>query len=195
MRSPPGSGSVRVENVATSSKVTAPTQMRERHREPADDREPRVLHEHPERRAGSRATGRRARRVRGRRGALPCAARRRRRRRARRRRASPRSSPLSRTSRSVSMSMWKRNSSSIRRSAARRANRRRSRARAPPSSQSHRDQVPQDGFESGGEAAPALELVHQRAAAGRGQPVVARPPIVIGGAPLAGDQPLLLSNT
>jgi hypothetical protein len=50
----------------------------------------------------------------------------------------------------------------------------------------------EDGFEAGGEAAPVLELRAERATPGGGQAVVARPPIVVGGAPLARDQPLLL---
>src|SRR5215208_5195779 len=112
--------------------------------------------------------------------------------------------------RSVSISTWKRISSSIRDSAARRANRRRRRVRVPsiqligaapvvgarrptslvvPPAGSGRAE---DGLETGGEAAPALQLRAQRAAAGGGEAVVARPPVVVGRPPRAGDQPVLL---
>src|SRR4029079_9049801 len=50
----------------------------------------------------------------------------------------------------------------------------------------------QDGFESGGESAPTLELLPERAASGGSDAVVARAAVVVGGAPVAVDIPGLL---
>ena len=51
MRSPPGSGSVGFEEHRRHHEGDRADPDGERHRQPADDRQPRILHEHPERRA------------------------------------------------------------------------------------------------------------------------------------------------
>src|SRR5688572_32382955 len=128
-----------------------------------------------------------------------------------RRRASSRESPASRTRRSVSMSRWKRNSSSVRDSLARRDRDSRARVRAALSqlmgcsgseavaTWRQRPRVSkcdsggaQHGLEAGGEAAPALQLVAKRLAARGGDPVVAGTPVVVSGSPIARDQAVLL---
>src|SRR5687768_16340513 len=104
----------------------------------------------------------------------------------------------------------------MRDSAARRANRRRRRVRDPSSqlmgcsaddadawswrtrcftlavSGASRSAGAQHRLEAGGEAAPALQLLAQCAPAGGGEPIVARASVVVGGAPIARDQALLL---
>src|SRR5688500_8687524 len=206
MRSAPGSGSVGLTTIVTISKTTAPTQMANAIASPPTTVRPGYFTSirAPSLRSSdsppSQASPRSSRSASLCRSTPPKAT-------SARRRASPVGNPARRCL-SVSMSRWKRISVSMRDSAARRSARRRRRVRAawnqlmgwggpvvvmsratgrrPPSGGA------QHGLEAGGEAAPALQLRAEGAAAGGGDLVVAGAPVVVGRPPRARDEAVLL---
>src|SRR5687768_505143 len=205
-RSPPGSGTEGLTNSITISKTTVPTQMANAIASPPTTVSPGYLTSirPPSFRSSesppSQAKPRSSRSASLCRSTPPKATR-------ARRRASPVPTPARRCS-SVSMSRWKRISVSMRDSAARRSARRRRRARAAWNQlmggpvvgvvrSSAAGRRPSSGgaehrLEAGGEAAPALQLRAEGAAAGGGDLVVAGAPVVVARAPRAGDQAVLL---